>query len=185
MKFLTLEEVRKCCESYGIKITSNRFLKYETENPTCLSIGLEEKPSRVIALADYLVPTWDEIPFRGALLWIRSWDVWGDFSEKTASMIIQQMRLARGGTEALADRPGHQFGFAELFEMHSFFVIPLLFGWDAFLIPDGGDYFLFVSHDGVVEVVSRTPQMLDELRHRLRDWNPKTDKTWYPERVRR
>ncbi len=59
MKFLTLEEVRKCCESYGIKITSNRFLKYETENPTCLSIGLEEKPSRVIALADYLVPTWD------------------------------------------------------------------------------------------------------------------------------
>jgi hypothetical protein len=64
MRFLTNEEVREWCTAQGLKITSGRFLYYETES-LCFSVGLEEKPSRVIALADYLVTTWEDVPFRG------------------------------------------------------------------------------------------------------------------------
>lgn len=67
MRFLTSGEAREWCSAQGLKMTSERFLYYEGES-RCFSVGLEEKPSRVIALADYLVPTWEDVPFRGALL---------------------------------------------------------------------------------------------------------------------
>lgn len=181
LKFFTTEETKSWCETHGLKVTDNRFLHYENQH--CITIVLKEEPSRVIALADYLVPTWEDVPFEGALLWIRQRGVWGDHSEKTGAMIVQLMRLAKGEVESLEVRPGHLFGPEELFEMHSHFVIPMLFGWDAFLVPENPDYFVFVSHDGVVEVVSRTAEKAEELRVRLRSWNPREDKTWYSQLV--
>lgn len=186
MKLLTTEETRVWCEAHGLKVTADLYLHYEVENPHCFTIGLDDKPSRVIALADYLVPTTqEEVPFGGALLWIRERGVWGDFSENTGAMIVQQMRLAKGETQPLEERPGHLFGPEEAFEMHSYFVLPLLFGWDAFLIPPGKSYFFFVSHDGVVGVVSRTQETHEELYQRVHDWSPREDTAWYLKHVGR
>jgi hypothetical protein len=179
VKFFTTEEAKSWCRAHGLKVTTDRYLQYESENPHCFTVGLEEKPSRVIALADYLVPTWESVPFDGALLWIRERGVWGDYSENTGAMIVEQMRLAQGENEPVEKRPGHLFAPEELVKMHSYFVIPLLFGWDAFLIPEGRDYFVFVSHDGVAEVVGRTAEKAEELRERVREWNPQEDKSWY------
>lgn len=89
------------CEAHGLNVTADRYLHYEQENPYCFTVGLEEKPSRVIALADYLVPTWTDESFEGAFLWIRERGVWGDYSENTGAMILQQMRLAKGESETL------------------------------------------------------------------------------------
>jgi hypothetical protein len=179
MKFLTKEEVRIWCAARSLEINNSRFLNYGTENLYCFSISLEEKASRVIALADYLVPTWPEVPFAGALLWIRERGVGSDFSENAGAMMLQQMRAANGATKPLGDFPGQLFAGDELVEFHSYFLLPLLFGWDAFVVPEGKDYFLFVSHDGIVEVVSRRAEILAEVRQRVSDWNPKPDDRWY------
>src|SRR2546429_287677 len=121
MKALTIEEIQKWCNARGLTVTSNRFVYYDIENPYCFSIGLEDKPSRVIALADYLVPTWKDVSFGGALLWIRERGIWGDYSENTGAMMAQQMRLGKGETETLENRPGELFAPTELFEMHAHF----------------------------------------------------------------
>ena len=91
MEFLRKEKVREWCNARGLRISPDRFLYYDNDNQHCFSIGLEDTPSRVIALADHLVPTWDDVLFEGALLWIRSRDIWGDYSEKVGAMIVQQM----------------------------------------------------------------------------------------------
>jgi len=104
VKFLTTEEAKSWCQARTLKVTADRYLHYEPDNPHCFTLGLEEKPSRVIALADYLVPTWEDVPFQGALLWIRERGVWGDYSEKTGEMIVQQMRLAKGESEPSGSR---------------------------------------------------------------------------------
>lgn len=180
MRFLTTDQAKIWCQARDLKVTADRYLHYEPDNPHCFTVGLEEKPSRVIALADYLVPTWEDVPFQGALFWIRAWGVWGEYSEKTGAKIVEQMRLARGESEPLEKRPGHLFGPDELFDMHSYFVVPMLFGWDAFLVPEKGEYFIFVSHDGVAEVVARAAGRAEELRKRVEDWKPQVDKSWYP-----
>lgn len=178
MRFLTDEEAREWCGTQGLKTSSKRFLYYGGGS-RCFSVGLEERPARVIALADYLVPTWADVPFRGALLWIRETGIWGEFSERTAAAIFRQMRLAAGEARALEERPGHLFSAGEIFEMHSYLVVPTLFGWDAFLVPQGEGYFLFVSHDGVVGVVTRTQEIYQQLYERVADWSPREDSEWY------
>jgi len=180
MRFFTTDEAKAWCQARGLRVTADRYLLYEPGSPHCFTVGLEEKPSSVIALANYLVPTWEDVPFEGALLWIREWGIWGHYSENTAAMIVQQMRLAKGESEPLDKHPGQLFAPEELIEMHSYFVIPMLFGWDAFLIPERGDYFIFVSHDGVAEVVARSAERFEELRQRVLNWNPQVDKSWYP-----
>ena len=178
MRFLTDEEAREWCGTQGLKTSSKRFLYYGGGS-RCFSVGLEERPARVIALADYLVPAWADVPFRGALLWIRETGIWGEFSERTAAAIFRQMRLAAGEARALEERPGHLFSAGEIFEMHSYLVVPTLFGWDAFLVPQGEGYFLFVSHDGVVGVVTRTQEIYQQLYERVADWSPREDSEWY------
>ena len=183
MKFFTTDESKSWCQARGLKVTADRYLYYEPESPLCFAVGLEEKPSSLIGLADHLIPTWEDVPFEGALLWIRQRGIWGDHSEKTGAVIIDQIRLAKGERESLEERAGHLFGRDEVYDAHAYFLIPVLFGWDAFLIPESGDYFAFISHDGVAEVVGRTAEKAEELRDRMRDWNPREDKGWYLKHV--
>lgn len=180
MKFLTTEQARAWCQDCGLRVTADHYLSYETGASYCFTLGLGDKPSRLITLADYLIPTWKELSFEGALLWIRARGIWDDFSENTGAMILQQMRLGSGRTEPIEMTPAHLFEPDEIFKMHSYFMIPLLFGWDAFLIPRGRDYFIFVSHDGVAEVVSRSTETLQQVRTRVTKWNPYDDNQWYP-----
>ncbi len=180
MRFVTTEKATSWCKARGLRVTTDRYLNYVKGGPHCFTLPLGDKPSRLITLADYLIPTWKDFPFKGALLWIREREIWDDFSEKTGAMILQQMRLGSGEKEPIEKTPAHLFGPDEIFEMQSYFMVPLLFAWDAFLIPDGHDYFIFVSHDGVAEVVSQNAETHAQIRSRVSNWNPYDDDRWYP-----
>lgn len=178
MRFLTIEEVEAWCNAHDLKIGADRFLYYEVENPHSFSVVIEDNASRVIVLADYLVPTWEDVPFSGALLWIRERGMGEDYSEKTGAMILRQMRLGNGEREFLEKRPGYLFGADEVFEMHSYLVVAMLFGWDIFLMPEGREYYLLGSHDGLVTVVSRTRQEAEVVYRRVLTWGPVADVRW-------
>jgi len=180
VKFLTTEEAKGWCQARGLKVTADRYLHYEPDSPHCFTIGLEDKPSSLIGLVDRLLPTWEDVPFEGALLWIRQRGIWGDHSEGTGEAMIGQMRRSKGEQRSLGELPGHLFARDEAFEAHSYVLIPMLFGWDAFVVPESGDYFIFISHDGVAEVMARTADKVEELRQRVEDWKPQEDKGWYP-----
>jgi hypothetical protein len=180
VKFLTTEEAKSWCQARGLRVTADRYLNYEPESTSGFTVGLEEKPSSLIGLSDHLIPAWEDVPFEGALLWIRQRDIWGDHSERTGAVMIDQMRLADGESASLEERPGHLFGRDEAYKAHAYFLLPAMFGWDAFLIPESGDYFTFISHDGVAEVMGRNAEKTEELRQRLREWSPQEDKSWYP-----
>jgi len=179
MRFLTADEVRVWCEANGLGFSSRGYLHYDSVALHCFSVSIKLASSRVIALADHLVPTWNDVPGRGALFWIRERGVWGEFSEKLGATIIDQLRLANGMTESLEKRPGHLFEPEELFAIHSYFVLSLLFGWDAFLVPTEGDRFFFVSHDGLLVAVFRSEESCAQLKQRILDWSPREDKGWY------
>jgi hypothetical protein len=101
MMFLTAEEAKSWCEARGLRVTAGRYLHYEPDTQHCITVGLEDRPSRVIALADHLMPTWEDAPFEGALLWVRERGIWGDFSENTGATIVEQMRRGKDEREPL------------------------------------------------------------------------------------
>ncbi len=80
MRCLTAAEVVHWCAAHGLTITGNGYVRFDSDELHCFSVGLDEKASRTIALADHLLPTWDGVPFERALLWIRERGIWCDHS---------------------------------------------------------------------------------------------------------
>lgn len=157
---------------HGVTVGGNRQF-YPLGGSHHFSITLEEKPSDIVLLTDYLVPSWEESPFQGGLLWITGFGIWGENSEKTGLMMLKRMLSGCGESATLAENPAQLFGAEEIYETHSFLLLPILFGWDALWIPATADYVVSISHHGTASVTSRNRAVHDELRSRMKDWLPR------------
>ena len=179
MKFMDNQEVQKWIRDRGISLTSDGYPYYNLEQLHCLSIKLDiRRPENLIGLASRLVLMAHDYEFHGALLWVTMRGAWADYSEKTGAKMIELMRRGGGEASEVEGRPGHLFGSAEYYELQSYLLLPLLFGWDAFVIPEGEDYFVFVNHDSVVGVVSKTAKVQESRRKYLASWQP-VEADWY------
>jgi hypothetical protein len=178
MRAMASDEAKAWCEKRSISVSDNRFLRYGGSK-LCFTLGLPEKPSRLVALAAWLLQRSDETPFQGALLWIRQWGIWSKGSEEAGMKIMEALRQAHGEMKPLKDAPAMLFGPEELRDLHAFFIQPLLFGWDAFMVPVSGEYFSFTSHDELICVVAKTEECLRGLMKWLRDWAPQKDDPYY------
>ncbi len=179
MRSLTEGEIGRWCETRGLRITADGYLRYEPESWHCFDVGLEGKASAVVGLAGFLTPSWEDAPSGGALFWVVERGIWGDLSETMGATLMEKMRRADGEMGPLERSPGHLFGPSEEPEAEAYVLLPLLFWWDAFLVAESGDYFVFISHDGEAVVVGRTAEKAEEVRQRVEGWSPKDDQGWY------
>jgi hypothetical protein len=175
MKFLTAEEAKRWCQVRGLDVDDRWRLFYSSGGTHAFSIRIEEKATDTVLLSDYLVPSWEDVPFEGTLLWITDHGIWGENSEKTGLTMIKQMRSGNGEQASLGEKPAHLFAPNEVYEAHSYLLLPIFFGWDALLVPETGDYFVSISHHGVAQVVCRDAGTYEQLSKRLKDWSPTDD----------
>ena len=61
----------------------------------------------------------------------------------------------------------------ELLPFRTILQLPMIIGWDAYLVQKDFDYFVRVSHDSYVHVVSNTPDRHRIMLETVRGWNPK------------
>ena len=110
---------------------------------------------------------------------MKDWGIWNEHLERVGSTILGQMRVASAEHRPLMQAPAMLFDSSELYGLHAYFALPLLFGWDAFVVPAGREYFAFVSHDELICVVSKTRQVHEQAFARVKEWSPKENKEWY------
>lgn len=178
MKSLTREQARAWCEQKSLKVANNDYLYFEHER-LCIAIELPEKPYTLVAIANALLP--DRVPaqFEGALLWLRQWGIWSELVERAGFRVMEAMRGIHGDSRSPEEAPGYLFGAQELVDLQVCFIQPLLIGWDAFLVPESGDYFVATSHDETTCVLSRTREIHKKLLGELQPWNAREDEGWY------
>jgi len=179
MKALKKEEVRSWCQQRSVSITDDDYLYFDARERRCIAIELPEKPYQLVALANALLPYGESVPFQGALLWIRQWGVWNELVERVGFRVMEATRLIHGEKKPLEEAPGFLFNAQELTDLQVCLVQPLLVGWDAFLVPESGDYIVATSHDETTCVLSRTPQIHQRMLGELQPWNPREDREWY------
>ncbi|HUJ30419.1 MAG TPA: hypothetical protein VLY23_04015 [Candidatus Acidoferrum sp.] len=117
--------------------------------------------------------------FDGALMWFKQWGVWNRFDEGIGYRIVERMNAAAGQSTSFEAAPGHRFRADELPDAIGMLLQPMVFAWDAFYLPrwsyGTGDFFLCISHDSFVSVVTRT-KAYDRVFHQLEqlDLNPRS-----------
>jgi hypothetical protein len=129
---------------------------------------LEQLPyfARFIATLGY-----DEIDFRGALLWVTELGVWQNREESIGYRIMEGLSRAAGQPTSFEATAAYQFRGDELVEAIGMMMQPMIFGWDAYFVPQYSfgveECFLKISHDSFVRVETRTQGFHDRVLKEL------------------
>jgi hypothetical protein len=143
----------------------------------CLIVRVPESGLRCVALAYLLLMAsarMEESEFKECLLWLRDWEIGSPELDRAGHTVLRWLRLASTEPISWHDAPGELFGPEEVGEAHAAFVQPLIFDWDAYLVPSSAEYFVFSWHHEQLFVVSPTKSKLDEIGRSLQGggWPP-------------
>jgi hypothetical protein len=182
----TNEEVRSFLKnnelSIGIKVRDRQphqdeSLYYDDPEANALCLKCPETPRRATYFARLasLLGAEDEGMFYGALLWITLYDIGSPQLEKTGWAMIDMMRRSFGENRPLEAASGHWFRNGAAVELAAFVLPCFVFGWDAFIIPSGENFFVHLSHDEFWVVVTRNDEAHKKVLPYLADLEPKED----------
>jgi hypothetical protein len=105
---------------------------------------------------------------------VTQWGVWDPNVEAVGFNTLERYRQGFGENCPLSAAPGHLFRHDEFLESVSCLAQPMLVGWDAYYIPQfagyGLEYFLFVSHDGFVDIETRTDATYEKALKLLKEF---------------
>ena len=89
--------------------------------------------------------------------------------------MVERMRMGFGDLRPLGEANAHWFRSDEVAELAAFIVPCFVYGWDAYLVPSGGDCFGFVSHDEFWCVFVRNQEVRDRLFTDFAEFKPVLD----------
>ncbi|MGA2649201.1 MAG: hypothetical protein ABSF28_01700 [Terracidiphilus sp.] len=177
MTALTDDEVREFIAknewSTGIK-TDGRSLHYDDPESNALYLKFPETPLRATYLSRVasMLGIDDEAMFYGALLWITLSVIGSPQLEKTGWTMMEMMRRGFGENRPLEAASGHWFRNGAVVELAAFVLPCFVFGWDAYIVPSGGNLFAHISHDEYWAVVARDARTYDAALGALKEISP-------------
>lgn len=177
MRLLKTEGATEWCEARGIAVNPGRIpnrLGFANRDELGLRVTASREGLRAVDLANVLLRSTlggddDEEDFPGGLLWLQDWNMWSETTERVGLMLLERLR----GTETLATdlraAPAQLFAPSEFVLAHASLTLPILFQWDAYVIPPREGLFMFISHHGHVDVVSSSETLHERLRKKFGD----------------
>ena len=177
MTVMTDDEVREFIErnrwSTAIEVTG-RSLQYGDPEANALLLKFPDTPLRAAYFARVIsmLGSSDESMFYGALLWITLSNIWSPQTEKTGWAMVEMMRRGFGENRPLEAASGHWFRNGASVELAAFVLPCFVFGWDAYIVPSGADFFVHISHDDFWAVVTKNEETYRTILTELQDLNP-------------
>ena len=131
-----------------------------------LRFALPQPAHRLFAFSSYVasaITSGDS-----CLVWITEYGVWPS-NENTH--LYYRLRESYGDHRLLHEAPAHLCLKHEAADLITVLQLALLFGWDAYLLPESDHVAAFCSHDEFVEWYSRSPDQLAEFQAGLARMN--------------
>jgi len=112
-----------------------------------------------------------EANFDGAVVWFRRWELWSESIDRVGQFMLEAVRDTLKNDGPLDEKPALVYSERELIPAHASLSLPMLFQWDAFYCPHGGQLFAAISHHGALEVLAPS-EAYSDLVERFSQWNP-------------
>jgi hypothetical protein len=161
--------------SHGIR-ADGTTLYYQDPDANCFELKFPESPLKTTYFARVaaMMGIGEEALFYGATLWITLSTIGSPQLEKSGWKLVERMRQGFGENRSLQSASGHFFRADELVDLTAFLVPCFVYGWDAYVIHNGGsDFFVYINHDDYWGVVARTRDAYDRLFSELKGLSPK------------
>ena len=112
----------------------------------------------------------DQISGTEHLLWLHDWSIWDNHTLPIGVGQFDHLRLGYGLTASIDQEPAMVFEGTEMGPLISFALIPLVFGWDFYIIPTSGNYFVFGCHHDWIGFSARNEAVESTLALTLPQW---------------
>lgn len=83
MRAISRSEFDSWCKEHGLEPIDREWPIYANGTRLSFTVKLQESPYRVIAFARSCFRVDEEVPFDGAMIWFRDWDIWNREDEET------------------------------------------------------------------------------------------------------
>lgn len=182
MNVMTSDEVlefeRKHSWVTGIRSDECGNFYYDSPKASCITLKYPETPLRVTyaaRLISMLGIECDEAQFAGSLLWMKLWTIGSPQLEKSGWRLVERMRMGFGELRPLDAASGHWFRSDEIADLAAFIVPCFVYQWDAYVVPANAGCFTLISHDGFWCVVTKDPEVHQQVWNDLKDMEPRVE----------
>ena len=151
MRSLTKLEAQEWCAARHICLNERRLPQPDWEISQRQDFKIPADTGRRIALLNKLfriIPAEHEI-----IVWFTDWGIWPS-SER--SHMFERFRDSYGEHRSFSDAPAYVFSPVEREDLISFVGFGILFLWDCHVLTATGDHWLFLSHDEVGRIQSKS-----------------------------
>jgi len=175
MKLMTDGEAASWCTERGLTVEGKPSvvrIGLATRGST-FRVPLEEDATAIVSLAYMLLTTplrdHSDDRFDGALLWMRRWEIWSETVDRVGYELLKGLRNGHPGS--LRESPAQLFEHGEIVAANAAIVLPMLFQWDATVIPANASMVVAISHDGYLDVTAPDAAVANLIR-RFDKWGP-------------
>jgi hypothetical protein len=177
MLALTSEEAKVWCTERGLRIDESGCPHFPDRSKNnvwfVLPNGAHRLPYMVLALMDAEVNDLDEVTGTEHLLWITERGIWQNWIESTGLEHFEALRKGFGVFDGLDEKPATVFSDSELRSLIGCAVVPLIYGWDCYIIPSAAQHFAFLSHDEYAGVSTIDDATAARFMDDLKGWGAK------------
>lgn len=175
MQVLSADQATRWCEARGVHVNAPGYPHYAGGDFRCIEVRAPAEGRRLLALGYSLLMTGvredEEQNFAGCLLWLRDCDLWSETFDRVGHVLLEGLRRRATRAGELYEAPALLFAPGEIADAQAALMLPTLFQWDAVVVPASGDHIAYVSHDEVVQIVTRTTQTFEDVFDRLEEGN--------------
>lgn len=182
---MTGDRATEWCLARGFQVADGELpsarLSFQNGADNRLRIEVSAKDLRPVELAYSLlmagVKDYEQQNFSGALLWLQDWDIRSETTERVGQELLKCLRGSNPLAGDLSGAPAQLFGGSELVTAQAALTLPILFQWDAYLVPESAGFAAFVSNDRYVDVRAATPGLAEQLVELFESgrWRPKQE----------
>lgn len=179
MKLLSDDRALEWCRDRGIHGEGSiprTFLRYDGGSSERIQLRMHADAIAQVGFAFSSLlaetPSDSDATFHGGLVWLRRWNLWSESIDAVGYRLLDGLRDAREGVPSLNEAPAHLCLEEDFVTAHSLLALAVLFQWDAYYVPSSGHFLIFVSHEGTVDILSRTAELRLELAARFRELEP-------------
>ena len=195
MKVLTMAEVAEWFASFkgwgdNYAHYDENGLYYSHPEANCIELQYPPLLEQLPFFAHYVATIgYEDKHFDGALSFVADYGRWSPFNEGMGYRIVEHINAGHGQPISFEAGRAHRFRADELVDAIGILMQPMIFAWRAFYLPSWshgtGDFFLCVSHNSYVSVVTKTREFYDRVFKELIDHKyepkiaPENHKHWF------
>jgi hypothetical protein len=148
---------------------------YDHAETKCVGFEIPNFPSGLAYLAG-LIPTLvcaDGGPsWRGGAVWYQDYDVWDHRNNAEGWTMVERIRAGFGELRPFGVATVNVFRDNDLAIVPAFLLAALIYGWDAYYIPQERGRFAKISHDGYWTVSTETEADYQNLQAQFERYEP-------------